>query len=119
MTTALREISLNDKYTALTGKVLLKGNQALVRALLVQHELDRRAALAAEFDGQPVLRFNLAPPLLAKRDPATGHLLKREVGAWMLTAMRWLARARPARHAVRPVRPQCRTAHGTRLDRSL
>ncbi len=56
-----------------------------------------RAALAGEFDGEPVLRFNLAPPLFAKRDPTTGHLLKREYGAWMLTAMRWLARARGLR----------------------
>ncbi len=43
MTTALHDITLNDKYTALSGAVLLNGNQALVRALLMQHELDRRA----------------------------------------------------------------------------
>ncbi len=50
--------------------------------------------LEAEFDGVKRLRFNLAPPLFARRDPTSGHLLKREYGAWMLTAMRWLAKAR-------------------------
>jgi indolepyruvate ferredoxin oxidoreductase len=48
--------------------------------------------LAAQFDGTPRLGFNLAPPLLARRDPTTGRLVKKEYGAWMLTAMGWLAR---------------------------
>lgn len=30
------------------------------------------------------IKFNLAPPLLSKRDPVTGHLQKREYGAGML-----------------------------------
>ena len=51
-----------------------------------------KAQLNAEFDGVTGLRFHLAPPLLAKRDPATGHLLKREYGPWMLAALGWLAR---------------------------
>ena len=50
-----------------------------------------RRQLETEFDGVKLLRFNLAPPLFARRDPATGYLLKREYGAWMLTAMKWLA----------------------------
>jgi indolepyruvate ferredoxin oxidoreductase len=50
------------------------------------------ARLTAQFEGSPRLGFNLAPPLLARRDPATGKLLKREYGPWMLTAMRLLAR---------------------------
>ena len=51
-----------------------------------------KAKLDAEFDGVTGLRFNLAPPLFAKRDPVTGHLLKREFGPWMGAAMGWLAR---------------------------
>ncbi len=50
------------------------------------------ARLQSQFEGKPRLAFNLAPPLLAKRDPVTGQLKKSEYGAWMLTAMGWLAR---------------------------
>ena len=37
------------------------------------------------------LHFHLAPPLLAKRDPVTGELQKREYGQWIFTAFRLLA----------------------------
>jgi indolepyruvate ferredoxin oxidoreductase len=40
------------------------------------------------FEGDYELRFNLAPPLLSKRDPHTGEPQKREFGPWMLTAFR-------------------------------
>jgi len=43
-----------------------------------------RAAIAAKFEDGATLRFNLAPPLLAKRDKRTGQQLKREYGGWML-----------------------------------
>jgi indolepyruvate ferredoxin oxidoreductase len=44
------------------------------------------------FDGDFRLSFHLAPPLLARRDPSTGRLQKREYGAWMMPAFRLLAR---------------------------
>ena len=50
--------------------------------------------VADQFEGPYELRFHLAPPLLAERDPATGHLQKRVYGPWMLTAFRLLARLR-------------------------
>ncbi|MFO1415638.1 MAG: indolepyruvate ferredoxin oxidoreductase family protein [Burkholderiales bacterium] len=56
-----------------------------------------RAKLAAQFDGDLALRFHLAPPLLAKRDPATGHLRKRAYGPWMEGALRTLAKLRRLR----------------------
>ena len=43
-----------------------------------------RAQVAAQFEGSPGLRFSMAPPLIAGRDPATGHLKKRLFGPWML-----------------------------------
>ncbi len=49
------------------------------------------ARLRKTFDGDFSIRYNLAPPLLAKRD-AQGHLTKSEYGAWMKTAFRLLAR---------------------------
>ena len=57
--------------------------------------------LAGQFEGDYRVHFHLAPPWLAKRD-AHGQPVKREYGAWMLTALRWLARLR--------------TLRGTRLD---
>jgi indolepyruvate ferredoxin oxidoreductase len=50
------------------------------------------AQLRRQFEGQPKLRIHLAPPLLAARDPETGHLKKRAYGPWMLRAMKHLAR---------------------------
>src|SRR5690606_35065217 len=52
------------------------------------------ARLNREFTGDYRLEFHLAPPLLAQRDPVTGHLRKRAFGQWMLTAFRLLARLR-------------------------
>jgi indolepyruvate ferredoxin oxidoreductase len=53
--------------------------------------------LDAQFEGDYRLRFNLAPPLLAARDPATGQPRKREFGAWVLPLFRLLARLRRLR----------------------
>jgi indolepyruvate ferredoxin oxidoreductase len=35
------------------------------------------------FEDGASLRYNLAPPLLAQRDPETGHLIKRQFGPWV------------------------------------
>ncbi len=37
------------------------------------------------------IKFHLAPPLLAERDPDTGHLKKKEYGAWIMSAFRFLS----------------------------
>ena len=49
------------------------------------------AQLKAAFEPGMKLRYNLAPPLIAGRDPQTGHLLKREFGAWVGSLFRVLA----------------------------
>ncbi len=49
------------------------------------------AQLAGQFEGSYKLKFHLAPPLFAQRDPQTGHLIKQEFGGWMLPAFRLLA----------------------------
>jgi indolepyruvate ferredoxin oxidoreductase len=49
-------------------------------------------ALAKAFKGEAKLTFHLAPPLLAERDPVTGHLRKRAFGPWMMSAFKLLAR---------------------------
>src|SRR3546814_9050213 len=44
------------------------------------------------FEDGAKLRYNRAPPRFSKRDPQTGHLLKREFGPWMGKAFALLAR---------------------------
>ena len=46
------------------------------------------------------IRFNLAPPLFARLDPATGRSRKSEYGAWMLPLLRLLAKLRILRGTV-------------------
>src|SRR5471032_483318 len=47
--------------------------------------------LKAQFEGNFSVKFNLAPPLLAKKD-AKGHLVKAEFGSWMWKAFALLAK---------------------------
>ncbi len=48
--------------------------------------------LRNQFEGDYSIKFHLAPPVLATRDPATGVPVKKTYGAWMWTALRVLAR---------------------------
>jgi indolepyruvate ferredoxin oxidoreductase len=50
--------------------------------------------LNEQFEGDFKLRFHLAPPLVAPRDPTTGHLQKRRYGGGMMTAFKLLAKLR-------------------------
>ncbi len=50
--------------------------------------------LAATFAGRFRLRFHLAPPGLARRDPASGEPRKTSVGGWLLPVFGVLARLR-------------------------
>ena len=53
--------------------------------------------VAGQFEGDFRLKFHLAPPAVAARDPATGRLVKREFGPWMMPAFRVLARLKHLR----------------------
>ncbi|MBW7837239.1 MAG: indolepyruvate ferredoxin oxidoreductase family protein [Sphingomonadales bacterium] len=50
--------------------------------------------LRRTFRGDITLRFNLAPPLLARHDKLTGHLQKREFGWWLYPVFTHLAKFR-------------------------
>lgn len=52
------------------------------------------ARLGDDFEGDFRLEFHLAPPLLARRDPATGRPRKHRFGPWLLPLLRLLARGR-------------------------
>ena len=47
--------------------------------------------LKQTFEGDYTVSFNLAPPLLSKRD-ANGHLVKQQYGPWMFKAFKLLAK---------------------------
>ena len=88
--------------TALTGTVA----RALFKLMAYKDEYevarlytegDFLARVAGQFEGPYKLKFHLAPPLVAERDLATGHLKKREYGPWMLAAFRILARLKGLR----------------------
>lgn len=50
-----------------------------------------------QFDGDYRLVFNLAPPLLAKRNPETGEPTKKEFGPWIVPVFKILARLKTLR----------------------
>lgn len=58
------------------------------------------AQLDAAFDGVRKLQFHLAPPLLARIDPATGAPKKITFGPWMMRALGLLARFKGLRGTV-------------------
>ena len=60
-------------------------------------ETDFRERVAAQFEGDYKLVFHLAPPLVAKPDPATEEPRKRRYGPWMMRAFRMLAKMRRLR----------------------
>ncbi|WP_284257438.1 indolepyruvate ferredoxin oxidoreductase family protein [Acidocella aquatica] len=52
------------------------------------------ARLAASFDGDFKLKFHLAPPLLARKDPSSGLLRKMEFGPWVLPFFKLLQKGK-------------------------
>jgi indolepyruvate ferredoxin oxidoreductase len=50
------------------------------------------ARLDAQFKNGYTVKYNLAPPMISKRDPVTGELQKRQFGPWMRSAFRTLAK---------------------------
>jgi indolepyruvate ferredoxin oxidoreductase len=75
-----------------------------------------RRRLADTFDGDVTLKFHLAPPLLSRRDPATGRYRKRAFGGWMLGVFGLLARLKGLRGT--PLDPFGHSAH-RRMERRL
>ena len=53
--------------------------------------------VAEAFEGDLRFEFHMAPPLLGRRDPATGQLKKTTFGPWMMRAFRALAALRGVR----------------------
>ena len=47
---ALREVTLNDKYTLPSGRVYLNGTQALVRLPMMQRARDENSVVVAQIE---------------------------------------------------------------------
>jgi indolepyruvate ferredoxin oxidoreductase len=113
--TGYQNAALAKRYKALVDKVhaaeqktgktglaeAVARNYAKLLAYKDEYEVARlyaetgfEARVASQFEGDYRLKFHLAPPLLASRDPKTGHLVKQEFGSWMLPAFRMLAKLR-------------------------
>ncbi len=113
--TGYQDAALAERYRALVDKVAaaetakapgttglalaVAHNHAKLLAYKDEYEVARLhadpaflAQINAQFEGDYKIRFHLAPPLLADRDPATGHLLKREFGPAMMMAFGVLRR---------------------------
>ena len=112
--TAYQNATYAKAYTAFVARVRkhdTDGEQRLTRAVASslhklmaykdEYEVARlysdgefRRQLETQFSGDYRLRVHLAPPLLAKRDPATGHPLKRAFPGWTLQLFGLLAKFR-------------------------
>jgi len=55
------------------------------------------AELDAQFPHGYSVKYNLAPPMIARKDPATGHLQKKQYGAWMGKAFQRVAKLKGLR----------------------
>ena len=53
--------------------------------------------IEATFEGDYTLRFHLAPPMIAKPDPKTGVISKREYGPAMMNSFKLLAKLKGLR----------------------
>jgi len=106
----VERVRLAEQKTGKTGLAeAVARNYAKLLAYKDEYEVARlhadtafQAQLNQQFEGGYKLKFHLAPPLFASRDPRTGHLIKKEFGSWMLPAFKMLSKLKVLR--------------GTRLD---
>ena len=82
--------ALTDTVARALFKLMAYKDEYEVARLYTDGDFLKR--VARQFEGDYKLKIHLAPPLVADRDAATGHLKKREYGPRILTAFRVLAR---------------------------
>ncbi len=114
---AYRNAAYAERYRALVDRVRRSGDDALARAvakyyyklLAIKDEWEVARlyaapefarALESQFEGDYKLHFHLGAWPFAKTDPATGKLVKGEVGPWAMRAFRAMARLRFLRGSI-------------------
>jgi indolepyruvate ferredoxin oxidoreductase len=99
----LEKVRVRDSRSQSTDSIAIAVARQLFRLMAYKDEYEVarlhsddtfRRRIAEQFEGDFELRFNLAPPLLSKRDPGTGELAKREFGPWVESAFGLLAKLR-------------------------
>jgi indolepyruvate ferredoxin oxidoreductase len=118
--TSYQDIAYAERYRALLGRVaaaeerVRPGSRALQEAVARQYfgvlaykdeyEVARLHveggfldSVKRNFGTKVRMSFNFSPPLLARRDPATGRPQKFELGPWVLPVLRVLAKLRRLR----------------------
>lgn len=106
--TAYQNAALAEKYIAMVEKFqkidktgvlagIVAKNYSKLLAYKDEYEVARLYTSPAflkelnqTFGHYKKIRLNLAPPILSKRDPHTGHLQKSSYGSWILTVFAWL-----------------------------
>ena len=89
--------ALSEAVAKYLFKLMAYKDEFEVARLYTSGEFEKR--IRETFDGDFKIAFNLAPPLLAKKDPVTGHLRKSEYGPWVFKALKILAGLRKHRGA--------------------
>ncbi|MGD8840872.1 MAG: indolepyruvate ferredoxin oxidoreductase family protein [Gammaproteobacteria bacterium] len=89
------ELKLTEAVVRGYFKLLAYKDEYEVARLYSNGEFEQ--TLAKQFEGDYKLRFHLAPPMLARRDPHSGRPEKREFGAWVMPLFRVLARMKKLR----------------------
>jgi indolepyruvate ferredoxin oxidoreductase len=93
---APRKCGLAEAVARNLFKLMAYKDEYEVARLYTNGEFSRQ--LATEFSGEKLrLEFHLAPPLFARRDPATGAPRKITVGPWMMPLFKLLARLKSLR----------------------
>jgi indolepyruvate ferredoxin oxidoreductase len=89
----------SEKFTVAVAssayKVMAYKDEYAVARMFADGEFEK--SLAATFEGDYELHFHLAPPLLSRRDPATGEARKSEYGPWVFRAFKMLAKLKGLR----------------------
>ncbi len=96
-------LKVKDKEQAVAGTDLLAKAAARYFFKLMAYKDEYEVArlytdgqfakkIADQFEGDFKLKFHLAPPVMAKKNDETGHLIKQEFGPWMMKAFGILAK---------------------------
>ena len=108
------QIALTDAVARSLFKLMAVKDEYEVARLFTDGSFDRQ--LRSEFQSWKRIDIHLAPPLFAKRDPATGRLHKATYGPWIRPLLRGLARVRRIRGTL--IDPFCWLAD-RRMERRL
>jgi indolepyruvate ferredoxin oxidoreductase len=87
--------ALTEAVARNLAKLMAYKDEYEVARLYTNGDFEKR--IREQFEGEYTLKFHLAPPLLARRDPVTGEPRKMEFGARTLPLFRVLAKLRGLR----------------------